>query len=201
MKGRGSGHALTPLLPVWVSGSPETLFFFFLQRLVLPGLLFVIFSASAPAAELEDFFGRWKGAAIIEQVSESGDFQYSSRDLDVTIRPATQGFSITWTSEKRAADGLLERRSGNRSFFRSGGELFESEMRLRKGLSFQRSWARLTKNSLIIYVLEVDERGVYELSRYMRRLISPEKMTLGYTRDLDGRLVRAITGELARVPD
>ena len=63
----------------------------------------------------------------------------------------------------------------------------------------ERTWARLTDQSLIIYVFEVNEAGVYELSRYVRSLTSLDQMELGYTRHFDGRPVRGVVGQLKRM--
>ena len=62
-------------------------------------------------------------------------------------------------------------------------------------------WARLVDKSLVVYIFEVRPTGSYEISRYVRTITAPGKMELGFTRDLDGRPVRQVTGQLSRVEE
>lgn len=175
----------------------------FLLGFLVAGFALTQSPAMAEEGELETFFGDWKGVGITEQVSEAGEFSYTSRDLDVTIRPEKDGFSITWTAEERDKDGYLIRRTGNLAFVSLGNGVFETldppQKGPKKGLMHQRTWARLSGQSLIIYVFEIGEGGVYEISRYVRTLSSLDQMELGYTRDFDGRPVRGVVGQLTRM--
>ena len=172
-----------------------------LRCLVLVVIVSLALPASAQESALSDFLGHWKGVGISEQASETGDFEYANRDLDIEIKPTEDGFALSWTAALRNDDGSLTRKSARLEFREVKSGVFEAPGRTGAGLSHAHTWARLTAGSLIVYVLEIDEAGIYELSQYVRTLTSPGQMELGYTRHRDGRPVRSVIGRLARVSE
>ena len=104
-----------------------------------------------------------------------------------------------WTAEERDKEGYLIRRTGNLAFVSLGNGVFESLDPPKRGIMHERTWARLSGQSLIIYVFEINGAGVYEISRYVRTMTSLDQMELGYTRDFDGRPVRGVVGQLTRI--
>ena len=126
--------------------------------------------------------------------------QYTRRDLDVTIARSGDGFSITWTAliGKRGAGGNAEdrRKSNTLAFHRKGPNSFEAEGAIGTGLGKSYSWARLDGSSLIMYILEIDEDGVYEVSRYARTISRSGEMELRFIRHRDGQLVRHVSAVL-----
>lgn len=166
-------------------------------------LAFVIGTRGAEAqdAELSDFFGHWQGVGISEQLTDEGEFAYVSRDLDIEIGPIEDAFKITWTAEVRNDEGQLTRKAGGIDFVTVRPGVFEAVGEVADGLSHAHTWARLSGNGLIVYVLEIDEAGVYELSQYVRSLVSKDQLQLGYTRLRDGRPVRNVTAMLSRVAE
>ena len=172
-----------------------------LSCLILVAIVSFARPTSAQESWLSDFIGHWKGVGISEQTSESGDFEYANRDLDIEIKPAEDGFSVSWTAALRNDGGSLIRKSARLEFREVNPGVFEAPDRADAALSHAHTWARLTTRSLVVYVFEIDEAGVYELSQYVRTLTAPGQMELGYTRQRDGRPVRSVIGRLARVPE
>ena len=175
-----------------------------LRGLLLFGLfgLFILQTGSMAEAadeDLQPYFGRWQGTAISDQVSAEGEFSFKNRDLDVEIGPKGTGFAITWTAELRDDSGFLSRRSSSLEFIPVGQGVYEAVNPPEAGLSYARTWARISDDAFVVYVFEVDESGLYEVSRYVRRLTSLDVMELGYTRERDGRPARTIVGRLTRV--
>ena len=155
--------------------------------------------AAARDADLSEFFGRWQGTGISEQVTEAGDFAYAARDLDIEITPSGDAFAVLWTTDVRGESGSLVRKEGGLEFRTVNAGVFESTETTAEGLGHAHTWARLSGASLIVYVLEIDEAGIYELSQYVRTITSVGQMQLGYTRLRDGRPVRTVTAMLSRV--
>ena len=179
-----------------------------LGRLVLLALLAC--GAFAPLAQaqqltqqrvpIDAFVGVWRGAGVA-----SGESGYvvdeTVRDLDVTIRKVGEGFTIDWvTVLRKGAEGSreVERKESSITFQPSGrpglyrpataGDLFDEE-----GLT----WARLDKQTLTLYRLVLDDTGALDLSRYDRTLLGGG-MKLEFRREQGGKLVRSVTGRLAK---
>lgn len=167
--------------------------------LILLGIAIDAPWAVAQDASLSEFFGRWQGTGISEQVTEAGDFAYAARDLDIDITPSGDAFAISWTTDVRGEGGSLVRKEGNLEFRTVRPGVFESTEETAEGLRHAHTWARMSGASLIVYVLEIDEAGVYELSQYVRTITSVGQMQLGYTRQRDGRPVRTVTAMLSRI--
>ena len=151
---------------------------------------------------LEPFFGTWKGVGLTEKFNVAGYFTYTKRDLDVDISKTDRGFDITWTTGLRADETIgvvTHRKTTTLSFAKTGPALFEAD----EAPPWSRShrWARLADSSLIIYIFEIHANGIYELSRYVRTITEPGQMDLGFTRNLDGRPVRQVTGQLTQTGD
>ena len=172
---------------------------------ILVGLLTAVRAYAQEALPLDAFFGRWEGSAIGQDAAES-TLGYGIRDLDVRISGTADGLEITWFTVPRAGslagpEAETERRSTTVHFAPAGPSVWLGEAAEGPGADFSRSWARLDGRSLYVYVLEVDELGIYQLSRYERTISAAGVMDLRFTRDKDGRTVRRVTGSLLRAGD
>ena len=156
------------------------------------------------ALSLDAFFGRWEGSAIGKSVTASAP-GYRARDLDVTISGTPEGFEITWVTLIRGqddgADEAAERRATTARFIATGGSTWQAEGAEAPPAGLARSWGRLEGNSLNVYVLEIDETGIYEIAQYERTITPAGVMDLKFTRIRDGRTVRQVTGSLLRAAE
>ena len=71
-------------------------------RLVLAASLFVTLSlgTAASAATIEAFSGHWVGKGITENADIASGVRFTDRDLDVTIKPSEDGFTIVWKTTR-----------------------------------------------------------------------------------------------------
>jgi hypothetical protein len=179
----------------------------------VPGILAGVSSPGPAAAQGDDaaaaqetvaidaFFGHWQGQGVAE--GENDMFlSMSARDLDVTIRPHNDAFTVNWTTVIRAGspDDPQIRRNSATLFFETTDrpnvwEAESSENPLDDGGTL--SWARLEGATLTLYQLTLSDRGGYELTSYARTL-EEDRMILVFTRLLDGAPVRSVRGRLSR---
>ncbi|MGI8726431.1 MAG: hypothetical protein ACR2K6_01955 [Solirubrobacterales bacterium] len=166
----------------------------------LAGLIVAVgWMAAAAAAELEDFFGTWRGEALAETRGDVVE-PITTRDLDVSIVPEGEadGFTVTWSTVLRAGEGDGARKTASRTFRPSG----------RPGIWRTRgpgdpmrqagyAWARLMDQTLSVYTLTITDTGGYEMHVYDRE-IDGDAMTLRFTRLEDGRVLRLVSGRLRR---
>jgi hypothetical protein len=169
---------------------------------VLVALLAAAGAGAQEALPLEAFFGRWDGSAIGKRVEET-TVGYGVRDLDVRISGTAEGFEITWVTVIRAQDAGADaqRRATTARFVRASPSTWEAEGADGPGAGRSHSWARLEGRSLNVYVLEIDGRGIYQMSRYERTISSSGVMGLRFTRIRDGTTVRRVTGSLLPAAD
>ncbi len=171
---------------------------------VLMALLAATGAGAQDTLPVEAFFGRWDGSAIGKSVEET-TIGYGRRDLDLRISGTAEGFEITWVTVIQAqgagADAEAQRRSTTVRFVRASPSTWEAEGADGPGTGRSHSWARLEGRSLNIYVLEIDRRGIYEVSRYERTISRTGVMDLKFTRIRDGKIVRGVTGSLLPAAD
>ena len=173
--------------------------------LTLIGAL-VLAAAPAAAADLSirAFYGTFSGGAGAED-ADSVYFATTARDADVVIEPAGDGFSITWTSVIRGGgvpgDPDVRRKSTTRRFvpgkrpgmWRASGSADPID-------GGELGWARIEGSSLIVYLMVIDAKGLYQIQRYERAL-SGLGMALTFTRVRDGEQVRTAEGRLVKTAE
>jgi hypothetical protein len=161
------------------------------------GLLVLVLNAQAEEpAPIDEFLGSWVGVGLKEDVTDytSGGVDYALRDLDVSIESAQTGLNITWTTqtvdtgEKKSTSITLAQTAPGVFVGTENGDVFNGGSAV---------WGRIEGQSLIVYVFEVDQKGIYDISRYERRL-SLERMFLYFKRTRDGKTIRSVQGELVR---
>lgn len=177
-----------------------------LPMLVVCAVLLAPMPAGAQdTLQLEAFLGRWEGSALGRRADEP-TVGYGIRDLDVQISGTDDGFQITWITISRVSglaspDAEVKRRVNSQNFVRVGPAVWKAEGVEGPGASFSYSWARLQGRSFHVYVLEIDEGGIYQLSHYNRTISRAGVMDLKYTRTRDGTVVRRVTGHLMPASD
>ncbi len=170
----------------------------------------VLLTLSAPlAAQQRDlpvsaFFGTFSGGGVAEN-EDSIYFALTARDFDVVIRPARNGFSVSWTSViRRGGDPnrpKIRRRSTTRHFVATGRPGIWRATESGDAVAGKETcWARIDGQSLIVYQLVIDDDGAYQLQRYERRL-SGGGMMLTFTRLRDGDRVRTVKGRLVKTAE
>lgn len=149
---------------------------------------------------IEAFVGTWQGSGIATAPDDL--FNESVRDLDVVIRTAGQGFTIDWTTVVRkgpVGNRKTVRRATSKAFqptarpgiYRGdgGGDILEGAVV---------TWARLEKQTLSVFTLEVDEAGDMGFSRYDRTLTAIG-MELAFTGVRGGETQRKVQGKLVKI--
>lgn len=166
---------------------------------VLVGLLAAL---PARALDIAAFYGVWQGQAISES-AVSANFQFSSRDIDVEVRPAGGGFNLTWkTVQRQKGDpdnptAVLKETAMTFQPTRAGvWQAAPAADPVASGTP--QGWAYIRDNTLVVNVLRVFPWGGYELQSYSRTL-SGTGMALAYSRIVDGDLRRTAQGRLIKV--
>ena len=174
-----------------------------IARLLPVTIVFLALTLKVQASEqlsLNAFLGDWTGVAITEDIIHLGmrRVDYSLRDLDVSIAATETGINLTWTAHTRR-NGKPKKRTNSVALTRTAPDVFKAAGTSNVLTGESAVWARIEEKSLIVYVLEIDPKGVYELSRYERRLTPSGGMLLDFKRLRDGKLRRTVTGELVHV--
>jgi hypothetical protein len=153
--------------------------------------------ALSPAA----FYGVWTGSGVAEN-RDSVYFAVTQRDLDVTIKPAGNGFTVSWTT-----------------VIRKGGDPARPNVRQRETtLTLQptarprvwraaesgdaiagqpMAWARIVGQTLTVYRMTVQATGAFEIEQYDRTLTGTG-MDLKFTLRRDREPVRTVNAKLIK---
>lgn len=162
-------------------------------------------AATAAAADLgvEAFFGEYEGDTVMDF-----DGELRKRDLQVKISPHENGFTVSWISVTRKANGKLKRKEYSIDFlptrrgniYRSGErkDFFGNAVPLDPMKGDPYVWARLDEDTLTVFALHVLEDGGYEMQTYARRRI-PGGLDLKYSRIRDGEMLRTVNATLIEV--
>lgn len=150
------------------------------------------------------FFGKWVGSGV-SQTEESIAFQFTHRDLNVTINPVGNGFSVSWTTvqrqkgdptkpaESRKATSMTFVPIGRPNVWRATGSLDPMG-----GNAY--SWAKLRGQTLTVNSFAIQPDGSYEMQTYDRTL-SGLGMQLEFSRLVDGDVKRTVRGQLTKFAD
>lgn len=162
-------------------------------------------STLAHALDIKAFFGKFTGNGLADG-ADVAYFGVTQRDLDVKIAPAADGgFTVAWTTVLRAGGDpkkpKIRKRETSMAFVpgpRPGlFHALDNGDPLAGGMI---SWARISRNTLVIRQFTVLDDGRHELQTYERTL-SGSGMTLLYTRVLDGERTRRVRGKLVKTAD
>jgi hypothetical protein len=168
----------------------------FILILTLAALLSWSHLRAEEPASVETFVGDWTGVGLKE---DRGDPLWPEnlevRDLDINIKKTETGLIISWvthmreTAEEKGTTTILNQTAPNVFVGNKSGDVLKGETAV---------WGRIEEQSLIVYILEVDQDGIYNLARYERMLLANDSMYLFFTRTRDGKTVRRVEAELVR---
>ena len=174
----------------------------FRPYLCLVALLVVCLASNAKAdAQIEDFFGSYTGSGFA--TDHSGPSTLTQRNFTLVIGPlAGGGFEIAWSTVKRKGsdpDSLETEVSKHTARFGSPNEsgVFHD---IDKGILFGLgaiTWARLQRNLLVVYRMDVDENGVAEMHVY-QRMLTARGLELLFTATRDNNRIRSVWGSYQR---
>ncbi len=175
------------------------------RRILGSILLFTLVAAATQAAAVnlpfKAFFGTYGGTGI-SRTDADAFFGLTVRDLDVTIQPAKNGFTIVWTTVtrehgepdnprvKRSSSALTFAKTKRASIFRA-----TTSKDPLSGAPY--SWARIDGQTLTVYQMVIADNGTYAMHVYDRTLTG-SGMELKFTRVVDGQPVRSVSGKLTR---
>ena len=147
-------------------------------------------------ASVDSFVGDWTGVGLKEDRSDPlWPENLKVRDLDVNIKKTKAGLAISWvtymreTGEGKGTTTILNQTAPNVFVGTKSGDVLDGDTAV---------WGRIEDQSLIVYILEVDQKGIYNLARYERMLLTNQRMYLFFTRTRDGKTVRRVEAELER---
>ena len=160
-------------------------------------------SALASEAALARFFGSFTG----EGVAESPDgkrLDLTTRSMSVSIAPAGNGFELVWSAviwQSHEVDKPTASRKTSRVLFEviEGADFYLGNGSGNPAAGNALWWARVDGDTLSVQVLMIDRQGRLEHQVY-RRQLTEEGMTLFYTREREGEVVRRVRGTLDREP-
>lgn len=169
--------------------------------LMLAGVLLAT-PAAAKDIALAAFFGVWEGNAVSES-DISLYFRLSSRDINVEVRPAGDGFAITWKTVQRQKgdpnDPTEELKAATKTYMPVRAGVWAAEGNadpLSSGAPY--SWAYIRDNTLVIQSMAIRPDGSHEMQIYERTLTGTG-MELKFTRLQDGEPVRSASGRLIKM--
>jgi hypothetical protein len=168
----------------------------------------------ATAAEIDDFFGDWRGVELSVDGSENLP-DLAPADLDMAIAEHGDGFRIEAIALARDAEGVLEPRRFEATFaptdtpglfaFEPGGGSLLSSLFADPAVGNPLKgdtllWARLAEDALHVYSLAIDDQGGFALEHSSGRLTS-NGMETRYLLRLENERIVTIEGHLARAGD
>jgi hypothetical protein len=152
---------------------------------VMLGFAAALVTSAAQAADrkIDDFYGRWIGTGQATQ----------SRDSEVIIEKAADGFKISWTTMSSDVG------NASQSKVKASSLTFKSSKKpgmfidVKSGDALQgkkTTWARVAGDTLTINQLVVSEDGQWDMTVYDRTLKGNDNMNLSFTRFTNGTVGR-----------
>jgi hypothetical protein len=174
-----------------------------LSRLLIlvSGLSVWAVTASAEVS-IKAFAGLWEGNAV-SYANDSANFQITSRDLDVEIRPnADNSFAITWRTIQRQSGtpGAPEEvlKETTRTYLpKPGGKIWHASGGEGPYVGGAVSWAQLKGQALTIYSMAISDKGGYDMLIYTRTLTGLN-MKLDFKALRNGEVRRTAGGTLIK---
>ena len=147
------------------------------------------------------FYGTWTGSGVAEN-RDSIYFAVTQRDLDVIIKPAGDGFTVSWVTVIRKggdpAKPNVRQREQTLTFRQVGkGRVWRAAEAGDPFAGQAISWARIEKQTLTIYQMTVLANGAYEIDQYDRTLTGTG-MDLKFSLRRDREPVRTVSAKLVK---
>jgi len=159
-------------------------------------------SSTAQAADrkIDDFFGRWLGTGEASQ----GQAKTQSRDSEVIIEKAADGFKISWTtmSSDVSAPTKSKVKTAELTFKPGGKPGYFIEVKAGNPLDGKKStWARVSGDTLTINQLVVSDDGQWDVTIYDRTLKDPSTMEMAFTRLTNGKVARQASLKMTKAKE
>jgi hypothetical protein len=170
----------------------------------LAALSFFVMAASPGFArdlKINAFYGLFEGTGVAEN-RDSIYFGVTVRDFDVSVKPAGEGFEVEWTTViRRGGDpnNPKVKRKGQKFTFLPSGRagIYRSPASADPISGATYAWARISGNTLNVYLFTITASGAYSMQSYARTL-TPLGMDFVFTRLRDGEPVRSVKGKLIK---
>jgi hypothetical protein len=184
------------------------------SRHILAAFGLLLAPGAAGAAEIDDFFGDWRGVEV--SIDEAGQsLELTAADLDMAIAGQDGGFRIRSFGLAREPEGALVLRPIEAIFAPTGtpgvfayepaaGSLLSrlfADPALGNPLEGDTLlWARLQDDALHVYSLAIDDRGGLALEHATGQL-TQDGMTTRYVLRLENEQIVMVEGRLERAGD
>jgi len=165
------------------------------------GLLMFATSGTAEIS-IKAFAGVWEGNAVSRSAT-SVTFPITSRDLDVEIRPSSDGgFSIVWRTLQRQkgspnAPETVEKETTRIYMPSRDGKIWTAKNMDYPFDGGTVSWAALEGQALVVYSMAVRADGGYDMLIY-RRILTGLNMKLEFKALRNGEVRRTASGTLVK---
>jgi hypothetical protein len=162
-------------------------------------------SSTAQAADrkIDEFYGRWLGTGEATQ-GVAAPVKTQSRDAEVIIEHAADGFKISWTtmSSDVGAPTKSKVKTATLTFKPSGKPGYFVEVKSGNALDGKKTtWARVSGDTLTINQLVVADDGQWDVSVYDRTLKDKDTMELAFTRITNGKIARQASLRMTRATE
>lgn len=169
------------------------------------GMAALLFASVAQAADkkLEDFVGRWVGSGQATQGGASSAVT-QSRDSEVIIEKAADGFKISWTTmSSDVNDGSKSKVKTTSLTFKKGKKpgVFTDVKSGHAAEGKKTTWARISGDTLTITQLVIADDGQWDVTVYDRTLKGADQMGLAFKRITNGTIARQAALAMTRAKD
>lgn len=167
------------------------------------GALFAASAAQAADRKIEDFFGRWIGSGQATQ-GVVNPVATQSRDSEVIIEKAADGFKISWTTMSSAISDASRSKVKTTSLTFKRGKRAGVFVDVKSGHAMEgkkTTWARISGDMLSIAQLVVADDGQWDVTVYDRTLKGGGQMTLAFTRLTNGTIARQASLAMTKAKD
>ena len=145
--------------------------------------------AQAADRKIDDFYGRWIGTGQATQ----GAVTTQSRDSEVNIEKAPDGFKISWTTMSSDVGNGSQSKVKTSSLTFKAGKKPNLFVDVKSGNAMEgkkTTWARVVADTLTINQLVISEDGEWDVTVYDRTLKDADHMNLTFTRITNGAIAR-----------
>jgi hypothetical protein len=160
-------------------------------------------TAQAADRKIDEFYGRWLGTGEATQ-GAAAPVKTQSRDSEVIIERAADGFKISWTTmSSDVSDATKSRVKTAQLTFKPGGKPgYFVEVKSGDALGGKKTtWARVSGDVLTINQLVVADDGQWDVSVYDRSLKDTNTMDLAFTRITNGKIARQASLRMTRAKE
>lgn len=172
---------------------------------VFLGVLALSLTSAAQAADrkIEEFYGRWIGTGQAT-TGITNPTPTQSRDSEVIIEKAADGFKINWTTMSSAVNNASQSKvkTAMLAFKRGAKAQYYTDVASGHAVEGKKTtWARISGDVLSIAQLVIAPDGQWDLTVYDRTLKDKDQMTLAFTRIKNGAIVRQANLAMTRAND